>query len=48
MLQPKTQTDLMDTKTVSMYMLSKWDPVRARDIQSESEGMEKVFHTNGN
>ena len=38
----------MDIKTISMYMLSKRDPFRARDIQSESEGMEKVFHANGN
>ena len=41
MLQPKIQTGLMDTKTISMYMLSKRDPFIARDIQTESEGMEK-------
>ena len=31
----------MDTKTIPAYMLSKKDPFRARDTQTESEGMEK-------
>ena len=35
----------MDTKTRPIYMLSTRDPFQIqRDIQTESKGMEKVFH----
>ena len=39
----------MDTKTRPVYMLSKKDPLQTQGhIQTESEGMEKIFHANGN
>ena len=39
----------MDTKTRPVYMLSTRDPLQTKGhIQTESEGMEKVFHANGN
>ena len=37
----------MDTKTRPLYMLSTRDPPQNRGhIQTESEGLEKVFHAN--
>ena len=39
----------MDTKTRPVYMLSTRDPLRTQGhIQTESEGMEKIFNANGN
>ena len=39
----------MDTKTRHVYMLSTRDPLQAKGhIQTESEGVEKIFHANGN
>ena len=39
----------MDTKTRPVYMLSTRDPLQTcGHIQTESEGMEKIFHANGN
>ena len=39
----------MDTKTRPIYMLSTRDPLQTSGhIQAESEGMEKIFHVNGN
>ena len=38
----------MDTKTRTVYMLSKGDTLQTkRHIQTESEGIEKIFHANG-
>ena len=38
----------MDTKTRPLYMLSTRDPPQNKGhIQTESEGLEKIFHTNG-
>ena len=38
----------MDTKTRSLYMLSTRDPPQNKGhIQTESEGMEKIFHISG-
>ena len=38
----------MDTKTIPLYMLSTRDtPQNKRHIQTKSEGLEKIFHTNG-
>ena len=38
----------MDTKTRSLYMLSTRDPPQNNGhIQTESEGLEKIFHANG-
>ena len=38
----------MDTKTRPLYMLSTRDPPQTKGhIQTESEGLEKVFHANG-
>ena len=38
----------MDTKIRPPYMLSTRDPPQNRKhIQTESEGLEKIFHTNG-
>ena len=38
----------MDTKTRPIYMLSTRDPPQNKGhIQTESEGLEKIFHTNG-
>jgi len=38
----------MDTKTRPLYMLSTRDPCQNKGhIQSESEGLENIFHTNG-
>ena len=37
----------MDTKTRALYMLSTRDPLQNKGhIQTESEGLEKIFHTN--
>ena len=37
----------MDTKTRPLYMLSTRDPPQNRGhIQTESEGLEKIFHAN--
>ena len=37
----------MDTKTRPLYMLSTRDPPwNKRHIQTESEGLEKIFHAN--
>ena len=37
----------MDTKTRPLYMLSTRDPPQKRGhIQTESEGLKKIFHTN--
>ena len=37
----------MDTKTRSLYMLSTRDPPQNKGhIQTENEGLEKIFHTN--
>ena len=37
----------MDTKTRPLYMLSTSDPPRNKGhIQTESEGLEKLFHAN--
>ena len=37
----------MDSKTRSLYMLSTRDPPQNRGhIQTESEGLEKIFHAN--
>ena len=39
----------MDPKTRPLYMLSTRDPLQTKGhIQTESEGMEKDFHANGN
>ena len=39
----------MDTKTRPIYMLSTRDPLQTYGhIQTENEGMEKMFHANGN
>ena len=39
----------MDTKTRPVYMLSTRDPIQTQaHIQTEREGMEKIFHANGN
>ena len=38
----------MDTKPRPLYMLSTRDPPQNKGhIQTESEGLEKIFHTNG-
>ena len=38
----------MDTKTIPQYMLSTRDPPQSKGpIQTESEGLEKIFHANG-
>ena len=38
----------MDTKTRPLYMLSTRNPPQnKRHIQTKSEGLEKIFHTNG-
>ena len=38
----------MDTKTRPLYMLSIGDPLQTEGhIQTECEGMEKIFHANG-
>ena len=38
----------MDTKTRPLHILSTRDPPQNRGhIQNESEGLEKIFHTNG-
>ena len=43
----KTKTSWMDTKTRSLYMLSTRDPPQNKGhVQTESEGLEKIFHTN--
>ena len=37
----------MDTKTRTLYMLFTRDPPRNKGhIQTESEGLEKIFHAN--
>ena len=39
----------MDTKIRILYMLSTRDPPQHKGhIQTESEGLEKIFHANGN
>ena len=44
----KTKIGWMDTKTRPLYMLSTRDPRQNKGhIQSESEGLEIIFHTNG-
>ena len=44
----KAKTGQKDTKTRPLYMLSTWDPPQTKGhIQTESEGLEKVFHANG-
>ena len=41
------KTGWMDTKTRPLYMLSTRDPPQNKwHIQTESEGLEKVFHAN--
>ena len=43
----KTKTGWMDTKTRPLYMLSTRDPSQNRGhIQTESEGLKKLFHVN--
>ena len=38
----------MDTKTRPLYMLSTRDPLQHKGhIQTKSEGLEKIFHANG-
>ena len=38
----------MDTKTRPLYMLSTRDPPQnKRHIRTKSEGLEKIFHANG-
>ena len=38
----------MDTKTRPLYMLSTRDPPQNKGhIQTESEGLGKIFHANG-
>ena len=45
----KGQRLFLDTKTRPIYMLPKRDPLRNQGhTQTESEGMEKIFHANGN
>jgi len=47
MLQPKDKDWLNGYKTRPLYMLSTRDPPQNRGhIQTESEGLGKVFHTN--
>ena len=47
MPQPKDNTGWMDTKIRPLYMLSTRDPPRNKGhIQTESEGLEKIFHAN--
>ena len=44
----KTKTGWMDTKTRPLYILSARDPLQNKwHIQTESEGLEKIFHENG-
>ena len=44
----KTKTGWMDTKTRPQYMLPKRDPLQNKGhIQTESEGLGKRFHANG-
>jgi len=44
MLQQKTQTDWMDTKTSPIYMLSTRNPLQtSRHIETKSERMEKYI-----
>ena len=39
----------MDKKSRPIYMLSTRDPLQTKGhTQTESEGMEKIFHANGN
>ena len=39
----------MDTKLRPIYMLSTRDPLQTKGyMQTETEGMEKIFHANGN
>ena len=48
MPQPKTKTGWMDIKTRPQYMLPKRDPLQNKGhIQTESEGLGKRFHANG-
>jgi len=48
MPQPKDKDWLMDTKTRPLYMLSARDPPQNKGhIQTESEGLEKDIHANG-
>ena len=48
MPQPKDKTGWMDIKTRPLYMLPTRDPPQNKGhIQTESEGLEKIFHTNG-
>ena len=44
----KTKTGWMDTKTKPLYMMFTRDPSQAKGhMQTESEGLEKIFHANG-
>ena len=46
--QPKEKDWLNGYKTRPLYMLSTRDPPQNRKhIQTESEGLEKLFHSNG-
>ena len=39
----------MDTKSRPLYMLFTRDPPQIEEhIQTENEGLEKIFHVNGN
>ena len=43
----KTKTGWMDTKTRPLYMLPTRDPPQNKGhIQTESEGLKKIFHAN--
>ena len=49
MPQPKDEDWLNEYKTRPLYMLSTRDPRQnGGHIQTESEGLEKIFHANGN
>ena len=49
MLPPKDIDWLNGYKNKTIYMLSTRDPIQTQGhIQTESEGMEKIFHANGN
>ena len=48
MPQPTAPTGLMDTKARPLYMLCTRDPPQSKGhIQTESEGLKKIFHANG-